>query len=300
MRTKLNIILLFFISIIAESCHLSNQKSDKATLSKNFNSYWYNNQAELTSYKLEQARYGEIHKGHAVLIFVTEPFNAEKQVKADNPSENDISVLKLNFTKKFTTGIYPYSMMTSSFVDVNQTENHALKITTTSQDWCGHTFTQLNNQNNKFKIQQFSYFEEEGDNSKTIKTCWLEDELWSKLRINPHLLPQGEVDMLPSFFYIRLMHKTLKPYKATINIENNDDSTSIYKIEYHELKRNLNIHFSNNFPYTILGWEETYVSGWGDKAKLLTTKATKNRSLKIDYWTKHDTTDAYLRKDLGL
>lgn len=47
----------------------------KATpLSKEFKSYWYNNEAEITSYKLDQARYGEMRSGTAVLIYAPNPF----------------------------------------------------------------------------------------------------------------------------------------------------------------------------------------------------------------------------------
>ncbi|MDP7238046.1 MAG: hypothetical protein QGI34_15090, partial [Candidatus Latescibacteria bacterium] len=41
-----------------------------------FGDYWYQGKAEITSYTLKQARYGEIHDGHVVLIFVTEDFSA--------------------------------------------------------------------------------------------------------------------------------------------------------------------------------------------------------------------------------
>ena len=34
-----------------------------------FNAYWYAGKAEITSYSLQQARYGELRDGHAVLIF---------------------------------------------------------------------------------------------------------------------------------------------------------------------------------------------------------------------------------------
>ena len=113
---------------------------------KRFKDYWYQGLAEITAYRLEQARYGEIRQGHASLVFVTEPFSKRKQVKLDNPSaaRNDqIPILKLNLTKKFKTGIYPYSMMSSTFTPVQAAPNaHALKITGTSQEWCGQTFMQ--------------------------------------------------------------------------------------------------------------------------------------------------------------
>ena len=90
---------------------------------KTFGDYWYQGKAEITSYEMEQARYGEIRKGHAVLIFVTEDFSKSKQVKLDNPQkdpEDAVKILKLNFVRKFITGIYPYSIMTSVFTCFRQ------------------------------------------------------------------------------------------------------------------------------------------------------------------------------------
>ena len=170
--------------------------------SSEFNQYWYAGDAEITSYELEQARYGEMHSGKAVLIFVTEPFSRDKQVKTDNPGKTDVSVMKLNFTKNFNTGIYPYSMMNSSFVPVKEKNGHALKITSSSQDWCGHTYTQLNDRNGKFEIESHSYFEGEGDESFTLSKTILEDELWTRIRLNPEDLPVGAQEVIPSFFYL--------------------------------------------------------------------------------------------------
>jgi len=50
-----------------------------------FEDYWFNDTAEITHYQLELMRSGEVHPGHAVLIFVTEPFTTRKQIKADPP-----------------------------------------------------------------------------------------------------------------------------------------------------------------------------------------------------------------------
>ena len=48
--------------------------SDKKELSKAFKTYWYAGEAEISSYKLEQERYGEMRDGHAILVYVTEDF----------------------------------------------------------------------------------------------------------------------------------------------------------------------------------------------------------------------------------
>ena len=61
-------------------------------LSEEFKNYWYSGEAEITSYELEQARYGEIRQGKAVLVFVTENFLPNIQVKADEENPPNISV----------------------------------------------------------------------------------------------------------------------------------------------------------------------------------------------------------------
>ncbi|MDT8410863.1 MAG: septum formation inhibitor Maf [Vicingaceae bacterium] len=295
---------LKFITIIGllSACSFTNPEKQTEIIEKTstaFNNYWFNNEAEITSYKLEQARYGEIRQGNAVLIYVTEPFSKEKQVKADNPTPNDFLVLKLNFTKKFNTGIYPYSMMNSLFLPIDDLSKPLIKATSSAQEWCGHAFTQLNQRKNKWNVNSFSYFESEGDNTSSIPNDVLEDEIWLRIRTNPEMLPTGKTKLIPSLFYVRLMHKELKAYRAEIStaIEKN---LTIYSIYYPELERTLTIHYQNVFPYAIESWEETYVSGWGDKAEKLTTKATKINTLKNAYWTKNAVKDSLLRKELGL
>jgi len=64
-------------------------------LSSEFKKYWYAGNAEISSYELEQARYGEIRKGKAVLVYVTEDFLPKEQVKADYQNPENIPVLKL-------------------------------------------------------------------------------------------------------------------------------------------------------------------------------------------------------------
>ena len=76
-----------------------NENAIKRDLPEEFKTYWYDGTAEITSYDLMQERYGELRKGKAVNIFVTEDFLSETQVKADNDSEKNIPVLKLNQVK---------------------------------------------------------------------------------------------------------------------------------------------------------------------------------------------------------
>jgi len=265
----------------------------KTQLSEEFKSYWYAGEAEITSYKLEQARYGEMRDGTAVLVFVTEDFLPDAQVKADNYSESNIPVLKLNATKNFNTGIYPYSIMQSTFYPVANNE-HAIKISASIQEWCGQVYTQINNRED-FEVMSHSYFQSEADQNFSIKKTWTENELWAKLRIDPKSLPSGELSIVPSLEFTRLKHKDIKAYNAHASLNG-----GTYTITYPELNRTLKISFNSEFPYEISGWEETMVSGFGSTAKTLTTKASKLASIKSAYWGKNNNADERLRETLKL
>jgi hypothetical protein len=64
-----------------------------------FQDYWYNHDAEISRFSLQQMRYGELHDGDAILVFVTEKMNPDIQIKADHPRTQDIAILKLNGMK---------------------------------------------------------------------------------------------------------------------------------------------------------------------------------------------------------
>jgi hypothetical protein len=270
-------------------------KNEIASLKKHpkFNEYWYQGKAEVTSYQLTQARYGEIHQGSAVHIFVTEDFLPEKQVKADSKNAKNVPVLKLNSTKKFITGIYPYSLMTSTFSPIHSNKQ-ALKVSFSSQEWCGNTFVQLNNRAD-FEVDFYSYFENNADREQILKKNILENELWNQLRISPESLPVGNIDIIPSFEFLALHHKEIKAYKAEASLTKKGNFIK-YTIKYPELKRTLTIEATKDFPYTIESWEETITK----RGKTLTTKAEKIKTIQSAYWQKNGVANVKERKELGL
>lgn len=285
-----------FISVfLLLSCSQKEQKPEKRNLSQEFKNYWFSGKAEITSYHLEQARYGEIRKGEAVLIYVSEDFLPREQVKANYQQEENISVLKLNATKKFLTGIYPYSIMQSCFYPIAET-GHAIKVSASIQEWCGQTYMQLNNRK-KFEIESHSYFEGEADQNLSLDETHLENEIWTLARIENEHLPTGEFWMIPSFEYLRLSHQPIKAYQATGEYFT-EHNYNIYTLEFPELKRKLKLHITRTFPYVIEKWEESYPSG--RNAEILTTTATKKSDLRIDYWNKNSNKDLPLRKNLQL
>jgi len=274
--------------------------------SPQFKSYWYSGKAEITSYKLEQARYGELHSGYSVLVFVTEDFSEQKHVKLDSPERagsDRVKILKLNRIKKFDTGIYRYSMMDSVFtpVDINRHPN-TLKVSSSSQEWCGNTFNQLNLKNGGYEVESYSYFESEGDRNFDLGKEFLEDELWTRIRIDPSSLPQGEIKIIPGTMASRLTHRELSVQTAIATLTQNpgDPALMNYKLSYPGSGRSMLITFDKEFPYEIVSWEESYKSGFGENARELTTRATLQKTIVTDYWNKHSPPDRVLREQLGI
>jgi len=272
-----------------------------------FKEYWYQGKAEITSYILEQARYGELHSGHAVTVFVTENFSKTKGTKTNSPSKKKgsdvVPILKLNIEKKFNTGIYPYSMMATISTPVDLKKHpHCLKVTTSSQEWCGHSFTQIDLRKQDYKVRLFSYFESEGETEQTVEKTLLEDELFTRIRLNPENLPTGKIQILPHTFYQRLKHTpfTIETAEASLEPHKDNQEWKTYTLRFTESDRLLQVYFTNNFPHKIMGWEESYKDGWGANAKKLVTKATLKKSILSDYWNHNSVSDASLRKELGL
>jgi len=302
---------LLIFAIVFLGCNSSEEKNGEKTISdiktpkktisprnisNEFKEYWYSGNAEITSYTLMQERYGEIREGTAVNIFVTEDFLPQEQVKANNSSEENISVLKLNQTKNFNTGIYPYSIMSSTFSPIPNT-GHPLKVSNGVQEWCGQVYMQLNNRDN-FEIESHSYFEGEADQKISLPKTWLENELWNLIRINPEELPTGDVMMIPSFEYLRLRHKEIKQHNAFASLKQGD-SVTIYTLNYPDLQRQLMLFFNSRFPYEIEKWEETNAVDPNDTVRLKTT-ALKLKRIRTDYWTKNRNEFSHFRDSLGL
>ncbi|AEI48949.1 hypothetical protein [Runella slithyformis] len=271
---------------------------------KTFENYWFKGKAEINTYSLQQAQYGELNPGEAVLIFVTEDFRTDTQVKLENEENRHKStpVLKLNSIHRFVTGIYDYSIYTSVFTPIDPTLfPQTLKVSSTSQDWCGHTFLQLNFQSNGYKVTGRSYFETHATEDYTSEKALLEDELWTRLRLSPDRLPVGSIRIIPSVKAARLRHQKIAPLSAIAGMEPykgsnfTGKSLKTYKITYTD-GRMLQIVFEQTFPYRIMGWEDTYTS----KGKQLTTRAIHKKTLQSAYWERNSPEDRSLRDTLHL
>ncbi|WP_435352996.1 hypothetical protein [Emticicia sp. SJ17W-69] len=298
-------IIIILLTLI--SCDDKNaQKRKQICDSQEFIDYWYKGKAEISSYDLQQAQYGKLNKGEAIMIFVTEDFRLDKQVKLEsNDKEKATPVLKLNFIKKFITGIYDYSMYTSVFTPVKtNTFPATLKVTNTNQEWCGQSFLQLNYRQNGYQLLGKSYFENEVDEESHLEHAILEDELWTKIRLlSIDQLPTGNMFMIPSMTSLRLRHRNIQAEMARISLEPyagdsifKGKSLIHYKIHYPESKRDLSIYFEKEFPHLIVGWAETYET----KKTMLTSKAVLKVTIQNPYWEKNMAKDTVYRKLLKI
>lgn len=287
------------LEVSAANNHQPSEETEELTTSTKADAdYWYHNKAEITSYRLQQARYGEVHEGNAVLVFVTEPFSPSSNTKADQKRPDNVSVLKLNHTRKFNTGIYPYSMMTSSFFPFKK-GNRSVKISSSSQEWCGHTFMEVREKEGQLVSSLDSYFEGESYENDPVEKAVFEDDILTMLRIRNDQLPEGKTRMYPSLMFTRLMHVDFKAYDCEAKLSQNG-ATGTYVLNFPELERIVIYEFENKHPYKIISWEETYFSGFGNNRAPLTTTATRMKSINTDYWNKNSLADSTLRKELNL
>ena len=264
-----------------------------------FDRYWYQGKAELTRYVLRQSRYGDLHDGEAVLIFVTEDFLPAAQVKQERGDSPDaISVLKLNAYRRFYTGIYPYNLMTSSFTPVRPAGTETLKLSSTIQEWCGQVYSQINRRKDGLHTVLHSYFQDDADQKTVLPDATLEDGLWAQIRIDPSRIREGNQEIVPGLDYVRMRHKALRAYPAVVTRKTQAESDLVdqpveaLESRYPAMGRDLTIYYEPEPPHVIQAWEENV----GPQR----TTAVRTHAIMDDYWNHNSADDGSYRDALGL
>ena len=278
-------------SILGEN---SLENLEKRHLTQKFKDYWYNGTAEISSYDISVARYGEMREGTGVMIFVTEPFDNKDQIKANQPKEDNRPVLKLNATRDFNTGIYPYKIMSSTFLPLDKKDN-AIKIATSVQEWCGHTYMQLNQSEDSYDVTLHSYFQSEGNRNFEIDNVLTENQIAAQLRLGPNEMPTGELKVVPSTEYLRLKHVEAKPYDAVAKLSEIPDGY-LYSVKFTDLGRTIAFKTEKEFPFKILSWMDRYKDG----AAPMVSTGTLKKTINTAYWRKNSNEDSVLRDSLAL
>lgn len=152
-----------------------------------------------------------------------------------------------------------------------------------------------------------SYFQSEGDSRTIIDPVILEDEIWTKIRINPESLPEGDIEIIPGLQYLRLLHEEVSARAAFAvkeEVNNNELSSQPlihYQIQYKNLHRKLTITFEKEFPHGILSWdEEIRPLAFNSKPEdLMVSRARRTNVLMLDYWNKNSVADSTYRIVFG-
>jgi hypothetical protein len=249
-----------------------------------FSRHWQDGQAEVNGYRLTVNRYGQERHGQAVLVYVTEPFRADKLVKTDRPDAPSFEALKLNLIRKFQTGIYDYSTMVSVFV--RSADLQPVKTTFSSAEWCGHVFEELLFRPGKVTGFYNSYFENETTTHQLDRPQHgiTEDELFIAVRgLRGALAERRAVPFLPSPYYCRLSHKPLTWTTAELT-----RTGQVFTVRIAD-GRTGKFTIGAEYPHYLESWEL-----WPD------LKAERTGTLRIPYWKLNRNGDEKLLRDLGL
>ncbi|MBD3347144.1 MAG: hypothetical protein GF401_18985 [Chitinivibrionales bacterium] len=273
-----------------------------------FTDLWYDGNAEISTYSISEERYGELRKGVRVMVFVTEPMRLATYIKPDEklPENKKIRVLKLNDILRFPTGIYNYSVMTSVFSSVEKKRDIArgatMKVSFTSQEWCGTVFERAIRNDRTYDIALYSYFESEGERALSIPhhdTVETEENLWIKIReLQGPYLKRGEkksLKLIPSAWKRRKNHKLhaivdailTKGKKAVHPSPSGNTAAVPFRWKYGD--QNTLVWVEASYPHRILSW----IKSDGSTGRLM-------ESHREPYWRQNGNEHLYLRQKLGV
>ncbi len=233
--TSLAALYIFASVLLAPSAYADSPSPDFGDA---FWQHWGDGLAEVSGYALTYPRYGQLRKGTAVAIFVTESFDPATGVKTERAAttRGAFPVIKLNLVQDFPTGVYDYNTMTSVFVAAEPVNGYAAGAVTKasfgSQEWCGHVYQQVVFDSDAVAHQLHSYFEGEADQARSLpveRDGVSEDALllWARGLAGPGLEPgqSVRVPLLRSMQTARFGHVPLVWDAATLS--RGDDATTV-------------------------------------------------------------------------
>jgi hypothetical protein len=248
---------------------------------------WGHGQAELNAYDLVYPKYGQLRKGIAVAIFVTEPFSKSLRVKADpglHAPSDEFPVMKLNLARDYQTGIYDYNDMVSAFVALAEVDGRReglpAKVSFSSQEWCGHVYSQLLFHPGRVHRDSHSYFDGEADSTAQITTpadttsedallLWARDIGWPALGSGRRVA----VNIVTSLEIARATHKPVQLAAATLSVAPDTLSIEVpagrYRVRIHRAEIEgggaRTYWVETAVPHRVVKWE----SSDGERAELL-------------------------------
>lgn len=215
-----------------------------------FQNYWKIQGIETTKFVLKQ---DSLIVGEATLSYSLKDFGKDQPNGA-------VHALYSNFTQKINQDNYDYSDNSMTLTPLNSLlYPHAIMVVSSSQSKDGTNFLSFKQEPKSYLFVGRNNLEPEKEIHKSTEKGNLEDEIWAKIRINPDVLPQGEIEMIPSLSYWNKIHKSPSAHevKAELSDLEGNPKLKIYSLDYPILKRKIDIIFEVNFPYQIMEFRET-------------------------------------------
>lgn len=215
-----------------------------------FQKYWKTQGIETSKFVLKQ---DSLTIGEATLSYSIKDFGK------DQPN-GTIKSLFANFTQKTIHGNYNYSENLTTLTPLDSPlYPHALSVVSSSQSNDGTDFLSFQPEPKSYLFVGRNSIEPEKEIHEITEKGNLEDEIWTKIRMNPDALPQGEIEMIPSLGYWNKIHKSpsAQEVKAELKDIEGTKKLKIYLLDYPALKRKFDIIFEANFPFQIIEFRET-------------------------------------------
>lgn len=277
-----------------------------AVVGPGFWAHWGDGRAEIGTYRLTIPRYGELRRGSAVLVFVTEDFTDAQRVKSDGGHGDEYPVLKLNDLRRFQTGVYDYSVMSSTFVrlDGQAPIGVPVKTSLSVQEWCGQVYEQLLPRRGGLRWTGHSYFDGEADHDETLALPAggvLSEALPILARglVGDWPAPGAEVEVpiLPTLLHSRFAHRPPAWTRATIRrgAETSQTEVPAGRFETVAVTATLDTGLSTTWqieaapPHRIVRWSASD----GEVAELVASERQA-------YWTMNAEADGEALRPLGL
>lgn len=275
-------------------------ESPRQRASEGFWDHWGDGRAELSGYEMTVARYGAPREAVTTLIYVTEPHDRNTWIKDDGAESPDrVEVLKLIRSTHFLTGIYPYSVMSSTFAPVadwGTARFQPTRINLDVQEWCGSVSQRVWPGPGRVRSLRLSYFADEGESlveAVVPEGTLYEDALLIQLRELDGPFNDGEDWrgwLIPELWRIRGTHGPVAPVEATItrtDATRNGVPVTRFVLEAEAYTRTFDVESA--FPRRVLAWETSE----GDAASLMSTE-------RLAYWSLNGPGAEAFRAELGL
>lgn len=122
---------------------------------------WDDGLSEMSYYEATDTLYGTKRHYTRVHLFNRQWMDPVSGVKTVPDSPGVVPAFKFLMAEQIPTENYNYRYLTTVFL--RRSDLSPLKMTSSSQDWCGQTFKHLRWTEDRLEVQSFSYFPEEGD-----------------------------------------------------------------------------------------------------------------------------------------